>query len=301
MIDPASSRLVHDPLSDDWVVFAPGRRYRPEGRANAKRIDPFSPAGLREQKTLAIYGKGNNRVTVVENNYPIFHVDRELHGRQEILVEGSRPIPFASFSVLQIQASLDAMVERARAYRRDPSLKYMVVFKNEGKAAGASQPHPHSQIFGLPFVPERAKRLWARSRVLLRKHGMSAHALAMRSATKALMIFSDRSVIAFAHLAGRLPYEVRILTRRAHDNLTQTSSAERHSLAKALHALFPLIRERGYAYNFFFHDAFGEKGELFEIRFAPRSNVWGGFELDAGISVNPVPPEIAAEEYRDAA
>ena len=300
MIDPLSSRLVHDPLSDDLVVFAPGRRYRPDGKTKTKRPDPFSPAGLKHEKVLATYGKGNNRVTAIENSYPVFHVDRELHGRQEILVEGNRPVPFATYSVAQIHASLDAMAERARAYRRDPKLKYMVVFKNEGKEAGASQPHPHSQMFGLAFVPERAKRLWARSRAMLRTHGMSAHALAMKSVTKALTIFLDRNVIAFAHPAGRLPYEVRILTRRAHDNITQTTPAERRSLAKALHALFPLIRERGYSYNFFFHDVFGEKGELFEIRFVPRPNVWGGFELDAGISVNPVPPESAAEEYRKA-
>ena len=38
--------------------------------------------------------------------------------------------------------------------------------------------------------------------------------------------------------------------------------------------------------------------EHFEIRFTPRSNVWGGFELDTGISVNPVPAEFAAEEYK---
>ena len=62
----------------------------------------------------------------------------------------------------------------------------------------------------------------------------------------------------------------------------------------------PLIRKRGLSYNFYFHDIFADKNEIFEIRFAPRSNVWAGFELDSGLIVNPVPAEAAAREYREA-
>lgn len=299
--DPKASHLVQDPLTGDWVIIAPGRRYRPEGNGAKRLPDPFSPQGLKFQKVLDRYGAGKNRITAIENSYPVFHRDRELKGRQEILVEGSVKKPFATFSAAQIANVLNAMEDRCRIFRRDPDVKFMVVFKNEGKDAGASQPHPHSQIFGLSFVPERLTHIARERRKEVKCHGMKAHALMLREATPARMVYADRSVVAFADPVSRFAYGVRILTRRPIDNLTQTTERERASLAKALHALFPLILERRLAYNMYFHDVVREKDEFFEIHFAPRFNVAGGFELDAGITVNPVPAECAAAEYRASA
>ncbi len=295
--DPNTSHLFTDELTGDTIIVAPARRYRPQGLGQKRLKDPFSPAGLKEQTILATYGSKDRQVTVVENRYPIFHQTKPIEGRQEILVEGQTRTPFTAFSVARITASIDAMAERCRIYRQDPRLKFMVVFKNEGKAAGASQPHPHSQIFGLPFVPERLKRM-ARARTRIRmKHHQTAHALALAEATPARTIYADRLVVAFADPVSRFAYGVRILTRRRIDNVTEATAAERRSFARALHALFPLVRERGYPYNLYFHDVFGQKDEFFEIHFVPRANVWGGFELDAGIVVNAVPAECAAHEY----
>jgi UDPglucose--hexose-1-phosphate uridylyltransferase len=293
-----SSYLLCDELTHDWIISAPGRARRPDGLRHRAR-DPFSPSALRQERVLAVYGKSPHEVTVVENRFPILHQDGEVRGRQEIFVEGNGRAPFSSFTAAQMKTTLDVMYERAKIFRADKAVKYLVAFKNEGATAGASQPHPHSQMFGLGFVPERAKQLLARS-LMLRRKGKSIHRSVLAAATKELTIFSDKLVVAFAHPTGRLPYEVRIVTRRAIDNITETTSAERVSLARALHALMPLARARGFAYNFFFHDVFGEKSEMFEIRFTPRANVWGGFELDAGIFVNSVPADMAAEEYRKA-
>jgi len=295
--DPQASHLVHDPLTGDAIVIAPGRRYRPDGQRNTVVTDPFSPKGLKHQVVLKTFGTGANIVTAIENNYPIFHQDRPLEGRQEILVEGRSLVPFSQFPVARMNAAIDAMADRSRSFRKDPRLKFMVVFKNEGKEAGASQPHPHSQIYGMPFVPDRLIEMAHRRKRILKQEKMTAHAYMLKQATESRQIYSDRSVVAFADPFSRIPYGVQILTRRPIDNITQVTLAERASLAKALHALMPFIQERGYAYNLYFHDVFGQFEECFEIRFAPRMNIWGAFELDAGVVVNPVPAECAAAEY----
>ena len=84
--DPSASHLVHDELTGDWVVIAPGRRYRPDGQRRKTGMDPFSPKGLKDQRVIDRYGKGAHRITVIENAYPVFHRESEVHGRQEILV-----------------------------------------------------------------------------------------------------------------------------------------------------------------------------------------------------------------------
>lgn len=297
--DPKASHLVHDPVTGDAVIIAPGRRYRPDGISKPVFSDPFSPSGLKREHVLKVY-RGAMTVTAIENAYPIFHQDRPLDGRQEILVEGSRKRPFTTFSVVEITATLKAMQDRCRVFRKDRGLKCMIVFKNEGKEAGASQPHPHSQIFGLPFVPDRLVDIARRHAALSTRHKMTMHEKLLAEATEGRRIYSDKNAFAFADPASRFAYGVRITTRRAIDNLTQARPAEIVSLAKAIHALLPLLRERELAFCLSFHDVFADRHECFEMRLSPRANVWGGFELDAGIVVNPVPAECAATEYRSA-
>lgn len=298
--DPLSSHLLQDPLTGEWVIIAPGRRYRPDGHGVGKSKDPFSPSGLTHQKVLAAYGTKGFPVIAIENSYPVFHEDRELVGSQEILVEGAKIQSFSLFTVQQIRAVIDGMAERNRVMRGDPKIRYIVTFKNDGPSGGASQPHPHSQIFGLHFVPARIRHIAAQRHLAVKKHRLGAHALAMREATPARTVFADAHAVAYADPTSRYQYGVRISLRRNVDNITKTRSAERLSLARAIHALLPFVRSKGYAYNFFFHDVVGESDECFEIRFSPRVNIWGGFELDSGIVVNPVPAECAAEEYRAA-
>lgn len=295
-----TSYLLRDDITGDWVVIAPGRRRRLDGIKRKTSIDPFALSRIPREDILARYGRGANTVTVIRNSFPIFQPKGEVTGRQELIVEGAKTVRFCDSSPARIAALLDAFAERFRVLRRDRSIRYIQAFKNEGQAAGASQPHPHSQIFALSFVPERLRDEAKRRRAAMKRLGTTAHAHALRLATPERTVYADRFVIAFANPTARLAYEIRIVPRRAIDNITKTTGHERQSLAAAIHALLPLMKARDVAYNFFFHDVLDERDEHFEIRFAPRANIWGGFELDAGVFVNPVPAEVAAAEYRAA-
>ncbi|MFA5935986.1 MAG: hypothetical protein WC787_04000 [Patescibacteria group bacterium] len=286
---PDSSYLVRDDVTGDWVIVAPGRRKRPEGKKPSG--DPFAPSRLENERILATYGSGANRVTSIENAFPVFRPNRGITGRQEILVETTRG---------HWESLLHAFAERFRVLRTDPKIKYLQAFKNEGATAGASQPHPHAQIFATSFVPDHIRDEAKRRRSAVKRLGHSAHAHCLSLATPERIIFSDTHVIAYANPAARFAYEVRVMTRMRRDNIVKTTPAERRSLAKALSALLPLVNKKKFGFNLYFHDVLDESDEHFEIRFTPRSNTWGGFELDAGVYVNPVPAEDAAQEYRDA-
>ena len=49
---------------------------------------------------------------------------------------------------------LKAYRDRIVALSADPLFRYVLIFKNQGRAAGASLEHSHSQLIGLPIVPE---------------------------------------------------------------------------------------------------------------------------------------------------
>lgn len=282
------SYLLQDEITGDWVIIAPGRKKRPDGLR--KPGDVFSPTGLHDQQIVAAYVKKGFKVTAIKNNFPILRSDQGVRGQQEILIEGDTVRSFADFSVAEILSVIEAYSERAKVMRADPKLKFMVIFKNQGAESGASQPHPHSQIFATTFVPKRA----------IHRAKIDLHKTALALATPARTIYRDKNVVAFANPTGRFAHEVRIIPIRNFDNITQAETAERLSFAKALFNLFPLIRERNLSFNYFFHDIFADTNEPFEIRFAPRGNKWGGFELDSGIFVNAVSAESATVDYRSA-
>lgn len=269
------SHLIHDPQTGDWVVVAPRRKKKPENRHASKPVDPFSTANLSKERIIATYGAGARKVIAIDNKFPVFVRGKGVSGYQELLVEGTKTT---------IADLLRAAVRRAKAIRKMRGIKSLIIFKNAGREAGATQSHPHSQIFALSFVPNRIRR---------RK-------IPNGRVDPATVIWEDRRAIAFAHPFARFPYEARITTVRRIDNLTQATPMEIVSLAKAIQACLPLMRARKLDYNFYFHDVFGDAHEHFEIRFTPRKGIWGGFELDAGIAVNPVPAEQAAEEYKQA-
>jgi UDPglucose--hexose-1-phosphate uridylyltransferase len=293
--------MRRDPVTGDCVVFAPKRQARPHPATKKKIEDRFSAKKLEHEEIFAEFGRGADRITVIGNAFPVFGPQSPLGGHQEILVEGRANRKFSSFSANQMAHVLDAMAERVKDLRRiQRHFKYIVVFKNEGLAAGASQAHAHSQIFALPFVPDRAERMLANRRALSQELKASPHSVILAEATLERTIYKDSKVIAFADPFTPFSCGVRIILRRRIDNITQTTEAERHSLAQALHALMPLVRRNKWSYNFHFHDVVEDHEEPFEIRFIPRTNIQAGFEFDAGLFINPITPEQAAEEYRKA-
>ena len=50
--------------------------------------------------------------------------------------------------------SVRAFRERLLDLKQDRRLRYILVFKNQGAAAGATLEHPHSQLIALPVVPD---------------------------------------------------------------------------------------------------------------------------------------------------
>ena len=291
--------LRREPVAGDCVVFAPKRQGRPHASGPKKMEDRFSPKNLEHEDVLAEFGSGAEKITAIGNAFPVFGPESPLGGHQEILVEGTANRKFSCFSAAQMAGVLGAMAERVEDLRQTQRhFRYVVVFKNEGREAGASQEHAHSQIFALPFVPDRLERMRRNRQALAKKVKASPHAVLLAEATPERIVYRDARAVAFADPFTPCAYGVRLMLRRAVDNITQTTEAERRSLARALHGLMPLIRRLGLAYNFHFHDVIEDRNEPFDIRFCPRGNIQAGFEFDAGLFINPVSPEQAAAEYR---
>ncbi len=162
----------------------------------------------------------------------------------------------------------------------------MQVVLNEGRAAGSSLPHSHSQLFWLreppPVVREEQPRL-AQGHCgvceVLRQEGLE---IALRG-----------DAVLLAAPAGRAPYEVVIAPREHADEPTE------QGLVDAALLLRDAIRRLREAEGPVPLNAWLHTGGHWHLELVPRLTVFAGLELGAGIYVNSLPPEEAAERLRE--
>jgi UDPglucose--hexose-1-phosphate uridylyltransferase len=282
-------------------VIAPGRARRPG--AAGRSIPPQTPEEReacpfcegRENRTppetLAL-GRSDGgpdtpgwQVRVVPNLYPALE-------RQEVVVHAPRHArSVAELTAGELRAVATAWSERASAARSE-EFAYVQAVVNEGRDAGASRAHSHSQLAWLREPPPAVAAEDALSR-----DGCRLCTLVRDELRDAVRVVAERdSLVLLAAYAGRLPYEL-LIAPVAH---TAGTAFESNELPAALTLFGDAVRrlhavEGAVPLNAWLHD-----GAHWHIEVVPRLSVLAGLELGAGIYVNTVVPEDAAAALREA-
>ena len=251
------------------MVVAPGRGGRPgawlpgPAEAGPEELErcPFD-AGREDRTPPETLRVGDPwQVRVVPNLYPAFE-------RQEVVIH--TPDHLRSFGDLpeaQIEAIAEAWQERIEAALAE-GFGYVHALVNEGRLAGASLPHSHSQLVWLREDPPAVST-------------ENNTGLAELLADGDLRVFEHRGAAVVVHRAGAAPYESLIAGGSLADRLG------------ALRRLVIRVRELEgpFAWNAWLHAR-----EPKHLHFVPRLTALAGIELGAGIYVNVLPPEVAAEK-----
>jgi UDPglucose--hexose-1-phosphate uridylyltransferase len=162
---------------------------------------------------------------------------------------------------------------------------YVQVVLNEGRVAGSSLPHSHSQLFWLreppPAVLEELPRL---------EPGRCGVCDVLRE--ERLEIAIRGNVVALAAPAGRAPYELVLAPSR------HAAEPSEEDLVDAALLLRDAIRRLRGAEGPVPLNAWLHTGGHWHIELVPRLTVFAGLELGAGIYVNSLPPEEAAQRLR---
>jgi UDPglucose--hexose-1-phosphate uridylyltransferase len=212
-------------------------------------------------QTLVLPEQGDWKVRVVPNLYPALE-------RQEVVVHSRRHA--RSFGEL----SFDETQLVAEAWRRragdEPGNVFALI--NEGREAGASLPHTHSQLVWLPeLVPRRA-----------RPRGE-------------LLMESDQLTVS-CPWASRVPYETVIAPVEPDGDPFASTW-----LGPALEVLADVIRRLHRLEGPVPLNAWIEQGEGdWRLVLFPRLTILAGLELGAGIHVTTLPPEEAAASLASA-
>lgn len=243
-----------------------------------QELDECPFCGGREDKTppetLRLPAGGDWMVRVVPNLYPAIE-------RQEVVVHSPGHVrTFAELGDDEVALVARAWEERMAAGHADGFAAVQCVI-NEGRAAGSSLAHSHSQLAYLHDVPPVLAAESSRDRC-----GVCE---LVELTPQELVVARDGSVEAIVHLAGRLPYELLVAQTEHALDLVAGLRLVRDCVQRLRAVEGPV------PWNAWLHEGIHPHIEL-----VPRLTVMAGLELGAGVYVNSLDPAEAAARLRAA-
>lgn len=259
---------------------------------------------------------------VVPNKYPALVIEGQIDkegeglydkmngiGAHEVIIESpSHEDCFTHLPPEQMVQVFWAFRDRIIDLGRDPRFRYVMIFKNEGKAAGASLEHSHSQLVALPILPRMIVSELEGSQAYFKYKERCVYCDIIRQeiSMDKRVICQDDWFIALMPFAPRSPFEMWILPKKHSSSYINMGEPEFAALTRIfsesmrrLDACIPNV-----PYNFVLHTAPLRSEPLdyfhwhFEIR--PKLTTIAGFEWGSGFYINPMPPEDAAVYLKEA-
>ena len=324
-------QLRKDPITGRWVIIrfeSPQLEFQHEPNQKSSRVCPFCP-GNESMTPNEIYAVENKekpkisrwQVRVIPNKFPALRIEESTEksadgiydkvggfGAHEVIVENpDHRIEIADLPVEQVEQILKVYRDRCLDLRKDARLRYILIFKNYGAAAGASLEHPHSQLIALPVVPSRVmdELKGAQRHYEHTERCLFCDLLDQERSEKKLTVFAEEGFVALAPFASRFPFETWILPREHQASFDALTDAKLKALAKTLKTTLLKLKTalNDPSFNFMIHTIPIQDRHVesyhWHIEIIPHLTQVAGFELGTGFYLNPAPPEAAASKLRD--
>ncbi len=329
-----------DPLTGLRVVVAGDRARRPGAKyrlAEHARIDPSTDPFAEGNEAMtppevwanrpaagAVDGPGW-RVRAVPNLYPALAGDGDglvgdpllaTHGMPRLLAAGAAggahevivnaPECVNSLFDLdgeQLALALDAWAARIAHHGSSDDVAYVHVCVNEGSYAGASLPHTHAQLYALSFVPAQVARERERMRAYHEQtdgRNLLEDLVAEEVRDGARLVAIDDDAVLLAPFASTSQFQMMLAPRRPCERFEDEGPRGAGLLHRGLMALREALGGVP-AMNLWVRTApAGAMGFCWRIDVVPRLSQPAGLELGAGVFINSVAPEDAAQALREA-
>jgi UDPglucose--hexose-1-phosphate uridylyltransferase len=283
-----------NPLRNEWVLVSPERSARPwQGQVEApeqQSAPAYDPACYLCPGNPRAHGDRNPpymSTFAFDNDYPSLtpddsqghsrgstpNVEDSLHiaaperGLCRVICFSPRhDLTLARMEAADIRHVVDIWARECAAAAARPWVRYALPFENRGAMAGASNPHPHGQLWAtedVPNEPARERASFARHRA---RHGtcLLCDYAAREERLRERVVSENDGFVAMVPFWATWPFETLVLSRRHARSLDALNDAERHALAdilKRLTARYDNLFEAPFPYSMGFHQAPVNSGE----------------------------------------
>jgi UDPglucose--hexose-1-phosphate uridylyltransferase len=337
------SEIRYCQIKHRWTIIAPERKQGSFELGSSRgddvesvNDDPFA-AGNEDQTTPEIFrlppatGDSPWQVRVFANSRPALRVEGDVVrqavglnstvsgvGAHEVIVETpDSKLELADLGLDEIGMVLQAYRARLLDLRRDSRLRYVLIFKNKGREAGASVDHAHSQLIATPTIPTVVVQELSSCREHFSRHERCLFCDLIRQERRLAerICLENEGYIAMAPFAAASPFETWILPKEHRHDFAFSSD---HDLEGLAFILRDLLRRARFllgdpSYNLVLHTVPNpharpgrpdywstiEQDYHWHLEFAPSTNRPAGFEWGSGYAINPMPPEEAARRLKE--
>jgi len=272
LIPPQNLKGVHrrlNPLTREWVLVSPQRTARPWlGQVESV------PAETRPAHDPTCYlcpgneragGRRNPDYTttfVFENDFPallpsspppdrpgkegtasddqaLLRSEPERGLCRVICFSPRHDLTMAQMPVEGIRAVVDVWIEQYRELGALPFVNYVQVFENKGEMMGASNPHPHGQVWANEHVPTEPLKEHLAQREHLESTGqcLLCSYLAQEASARERIVVENEHFVALVPFWANWPFETMVLSKRHMGSLLALEDGERDALADVLKGL----------------------------------------------------------------
>ena len=327
-----------NPLKREWVLVSPHRTQRPWQGQTEKPAEPaalqYDPecylcpgnmraGGNQTPKYTSTYVFDND-FAALKPDVPPYKTDEEglLVAEAEsgicrvICFSPRHDLTLARMDVPSIRKVVDVWVEQLGELGSRDDIGYVQIFENRGAMMGASNPHPHGQIWASRSLPDELAVELAGQKAYLAEHGKSLLPayLDLELASGDRLVVQNEVFVALVPYWAVWPFETIVLPRQRIARLEDLDAAGRDGLADILQQLtstYDQVFDVSFPYSMGLHPAPPDGEEhpewQFHLHFYPpllRSatvrKFMVGFELLASPQRD-ITPESAAETLRQAA
>lgn len=322
-------------LTGEWVLVSPHRTQRPwQGQVEKlppdvrPRYDPQCYLCPGNPRAGGVLNPAYETTFVFDNDFAALKPDvapgtveqdgllravSEFGSCRVVCFNPRHDLTLARMSGGEIVPVVDTWIEQFAALGANPRLGYVQIFENRGEMMGASNPHPHCQIWASESLPnEPAKELATQREYRSRTGGcLLCRYTALEESAGERIVCANDSFVALVPFWAVWPFEVLLLSRRHFADMGALTDGEKAALADILRRIttrYDNLFETSFPYTMGFHQRPTDGGEHpewhFHAHFYPpllRSATVRKFMVGYEMLATPqrdITPESAAERLR---
>ncbi|HVU48214.1 MAG TPA: UDP-glucose--hexose-1-phosphate uridylyltransferase [Terracidiphilus sp.] len=325
-----------NPLRQSWVLVSPHRTQRPwQGEVGQKTLpsatiyDPecyLCPGnkragGIENPTYSSVFSFVNDFAALLPDSpaldssadNPLLKADAVRGLCKVLCFHPDHSLTLSRMTPGEIRPVVDAWTAEYQELGSLDWIQYVQIFENRGAMMGASNPHPHGQIWSTSFVPDEpaAETIAQRDHLARTGRCLLCDYLETERKSGERLIFENAYFTALVPWWAVWPFEVLLLSRRHAGAFPDFTSEERDALAEALNRLtirFDNLFETSFPYTMGFHQSPTDRQDHPEwhfhahfypplLRSATVRKFMVGFEM-LGMPQRDITPESAADRLR---
>ncbi len=270
----------YSPLTGEWVIVSPRRLRRPWQGQVEKPPQESRPA----YDPACYLCPGNERaggarnpvytgVHVFDNDFPALLAESpagEVNVGRLLVAEAERGVcrvvcfsPRHDLTLPELEPAalrqvIDTWAEQTRELGARPLVNYVQLFENKGAMMGASNPHPHGQMWATEHLPNEPAKEQAAQLAYRAAHGacLLCDVLALELVRGERIVCANDGFVALAPFWATWPFETMLLSRRHVAALPDLDDAGRDALADLLKRLttrYDNLFQTSFPYSAGFH------------------------------------------------